>query len=326
MAKKVLIIRFSSIGDIVLTTPVVRCLKKQFNGELEIHYLTKSTYRSILEGNPYIDCLHSFDRSISEVIPNLKKESFDAIIDLHKNIRTFLVKLKLQKKSYSFNKLNIKKWLLVNFKLNILPKVHIVDRYLETIKQWNILNDGEGLDYFIPQKDEVSLESLPALFHSGYIGFAIGAKFSTKALPKEKIISICKKINKPILLLGGNEDNQLAEEIKTEIGDNIFVACGQYSINQSASLVKQAEKIITHDTGLMHIAAACKKEIICIWGNTVPDFGMHPYLPIKSNQPTSIQVADLKCRPCSKIGFAKCPKKHFNCMNKINEEQIVKLT
>ena len=126
--------------------------------------------------------------------------------------------------------------------------------------------------------------------------------------------------------MGGKEDNQLAEEIKTEIGDNIFVACGQYNINQSASLVKQAKKIITHDTGLMHIAAACKKEIICVWGNTVPDFGMYPYLPIKSNQPTSIQVADLKCRPCSKIGFAKCPKKHFNCMNKINEEQIVKLT
>ena len=110
---KVLVVRFSSIGDIVLTTPVLRAIKTQ-RPEVEIHYLTRKTYASLLENNPHIHHLHSFDQSISEILPMLKKERYDLIVDLHKNLRTFRLKFALKRPSSSFEKENVKKWILVS--------------------------------------------------------------------------------------------------------------------------------------------------------------------------------------------------------------------
>jgi len=319
--KKILIIRFSSIGDIVLTTPVIRCLKQSRHIGMEIHYLTKINYFSVLEANPYIYKIHCFEKNISEIIPQLKSENFDFVIDLHHNIRSSFIRFQLRKPSASFNKLNVEKWLLVNFKINRLPNIHIVDRYMETLKTLDIQNDNKGLDYFIPAKDEVNIQILPIEFHNGYIGFVIGGTHATKRLPDEKIISICKRINAPIILLGGKEDYLIAEKIAhPDIVGMCYNACGKYNINQSASLVRQATKIITHDTGLMHIAAAFKKDIISVWGNTIPEFGMSPYMAGKNSK--IVEVKGLSCRPCSKLGFEKCPKRHFNCMNLIDEEEI----
>jgi lipopolysaccharide heptosyltransferase II len=318
--KKILIIRFSSIGDIVLTTPVIRCIKEQ-KPEIEIHYVTKKSFKGILENNPYITKIHTIEKDVKEISDELKKENFDFVVDLHNNIRSMQTKKIVGKPSSSFKKLNFKKWILVNFKIDKMPATHIVDRYMQTVEELGIKNDNKGLDYFIPASDEVTLSSLPTTHQKNYIGFVIGAKFFTKQLPVEKIISICKKINQPIILLGGKEDNERAMQIEKAVGINIYNACGKYNLNQSASLVKQAAKIISHDTGLMHIAAAFKKEIISVWGNTVPAFGFTPYLPDPKSK--MVEVQHLSCRPCSKIGYDKCPKGHFKCMMEINEKEFI---
>ncbi|MGP8216813.1 MAG: glycosyltransferase family 9 protein [Bacteroidia bacterium] len=317
----ILIIRFSSIGDIVLTTPVLRCIKKQ-SQPAEVHYLTKKIFLPAIESNPYIDKIYTIEKDVSEVIEELKKENYDFVVDLHHNLRSMQVKRGLKKPSESFPKLNVEKWLKVNFKIDKLPNVHIVDRYFEAVKSLNIKNDGEGLDYFIPPADEVNISTLPASHQNGYIGFVTGARHYTKQLPEHKIISICKLINSPIVLLGGKEDAEKAKHIEEAVGNNIYNACGKYNLNQSASLVKQAKKIITHDTGLMHIAAAFKKDTISVWGNTIPEFGMYPYMPGANSH--IVEVKNLSCRPCSKIGYKACPKKHFKCMEEISEEDIVR--
>lgn len=318
---KFLILRFSSIGDIVLTTPVVRNLKNQVEGA-EIHYLTKPQFASILEHNPNIDKVHILKNSFKETLHELKYEHFDYIIDLHKNIRTARFKNRLKIISFSFNKLNREKWLLVNFKKNKMPDVHIVDRYLETLKVFDVTNDNLGLDYFIPKEDEVDVSTISPNLNQGYVGVVVGAYHNTKKLTKEKLISICKKIDKPIVLLGGPDNKDEAEEVKSAINNSIYNACGEFSINQSASLVKQANVILTPDTGLMHIASAFKKKIVSVWGNTVPEFGMYPYLPDTKSE--IVEVKGLKCRPCSKIGFTECPKKHFKCINDLDEGYIVR--
>lgn len=324
MSQKILIIRFSSIGDIVLTTPVIRCLKEQLEG-VEIHYLTKTAFASILESNPHIDKLYTIQKDVSECLEDLRAENYDHVVDLHNNLRTAIVKRGLKRPTSVLNKINFQKWLKVNFKIDRLPNVHIVERYLKTVENFGVSNDGKGLDYFIPDHDIVDLKSLPADHQNGYIGFVIGAKFATKRMPVKKIISICKSLDRPIVLLGGKEDVINAEEIKREVGNNIYNACGIYNINQSASVVKQAKKIITHDTGLMHIAAAFQKEIISIWGNTIPEFGMYPYSTGHGENEAGkiIEIKDLDCRPCSKIGFKKCPKGHFKCMENLDEAGIV---
>jgi ADP-heptose:LPS heptosyltransferase len=314
--KKILIIRFSSIGDIVLTTPVIRCLKTQLP-DVEIHYLTKRSFKGILEQNPNVSKIHTIEKNVNEIISDLKNENFDFVVDLHNNIRSMQVKRALGKRSSSFKKLNFKKWLLVNFKINTMPSKHIVDRYIQTIDHLGVTNDNKGLDYFITPSEEVNIASLPFSHQNGYIGFVIGAKHYTKQLPIEKIISICKKINQPIILLGGKEDIERAIKIEKEVGEIIFNACGKFNLSQSASLVKQSRKIISHDTGLMHIAAAFKKEIVSVWGNTVPEFGFTPYLPDERSR--MVEVKDLPCRPCSKIGYSECPEGHFKCMREIDE-------
>lgn len=320
---KILVIRFSSIGDIVLTTPVIRCIKKQLP-ESEIHFITKKQFQPVLMHNPYIGKLWLIEKEIDEVVNELKKEKFDYVIDLHHNLRSLRLKLKLSGKKYSFRKLNVEKWLMVNLKKNKLPDLHIVDRYMETVAPLNVKNDNAGLDYFLDKSEEVEMNTLPESHRNGFIGFAIGAQYNTKKLPVEKIISICKKINQPVILLGGKEDVAAGEKIRNEAGEIIYNACGKYSLNQSASLVKQSELIITHDTGLMHIAAAFNKKIISVWGNTIPEFGMYPYMPGHEKNYKIAEVNDLPCRPCSKIGFSECPKKHFKCMREIDEELIVK--
>lgn len=327
---KVLIIRFSSIGDIVLTTPVIRVLKTQLENA-KIHYATKIQFQGLIETNPYLDKVHFLGQSLTEFITQLRAEKFDCIIDLHHNLRTRIIKSSLGIKSYSFNKLNYEKWLMVNFKINLLPNLHIVDRYLEIIKPLGIKNDALGLDYFIPDKDEVPLDWLPVTHQKGFVAYAIGAQHATKRLPIQRMIELCDKINRPVILLGGKEDEATGNEVelffkqdensaKYEVGLKelnkktvIYNSCGKYNLNQSASIIKKASHVFTHDTGLMHIASAFKKEIFSIWGNTIPGFGMFPY----RTKFTIFENNKVSCRPCSKIGFQKCPKGHFKCMNEI---------
>ncbi|MCY7422916.1 MAG: glycosyltransferase family 9 protein [Chitinophagaceae bacterium] len=323
---KVLIIRFSSIGDIVLTTPVIRCVKKQLLFA-EVHYLTRYAFKSLLESNPYIDKLHLLNDNMAELLPSLIKEQFDYVIDLHHNVRTLKVKRALDSSvAFSFKKLNVQKWLLTALKVNVMPKVHIVDRYMDTVKTLGIRNDGMGLDYFIPDQDRVPDNDLPMSHAFGFIGVVIGAALNTKKLPTEKLKELCSKIDYPIILLGGPEDKPSGDEIASGDSIRIYNSCGKFNLNESADLVRRSKFIITHDTGLMHIAAAFKKQIISIWGNTVPEFGMDPYYGLASQPSDEFEVKGLWCRPCSKIGFAKCPLGHFKCMNKQDIEKIVQTT
>ena len=326
---KFLIVRFSSIGDIVLTTPVIRCLKKQVV-TAEVHYLTKPAFHQVLAANPYIDKCHLLGENINATLEALKQEDFDYVIDLHHNLRTWRLKRALGKKAFSFPKLNIEKWLLTRFKINKLPPVHIVDRYLQTLQAFGIKNDGTGLDYFIPPHQEISLSDIPASHHAGYIGIVIGATYATKRYPVHKLKEFCEKINHPVILLGGKEDFERGREIASVDPVKVYNACGKFSLNESADIVRQARSIISNDTGLMHIAAAFKKKIISLWGNTVPEFGMYPYYGANylshSEQPpfSVLEVKGLSCRPCSKIGYNKCPLGHFKCMENIEVEEVLK--
>lgn len=324
-----MVIRFSSIGDIVLTSPVVRLLKAQLGAE--VHFLTKQSFKAVVEANPYIDKVFAITKKTKEVLPALKAEGYDAIIDLHHNLRSLQVRWALGKApAYVFDKLNWQKWLLVRFKINRLPAVHIVDRYIAAAAPLGLSNDGRGLDYFIAPNDEVDVASIFDAAGLGqppppdYIAFVVGAAHATKRLPQEKIVDICRQLApQRIVLLGGPEDATAGESIAGLAGSHVVNMCGKLKLNQSASVVRQATRVITHDTGLMHIAAAFRRPITSVWGNTVPEFGMYPYYPQGLQLNKSIEVKGLACRPCSKIGFQQCPQGHFKCMKQINPADFV---
>lgn len=262
-----------------------------------------------------MDRVFGFDRDIGELLPALKVEQYDFVVDLHHNLRSMRLKLALGRPSAAFNKLNFEKWLLVQTGINRLPNKHIVDRYLETVAQLGVQNDDGGLDYFIPADQEIKISDLsPHLFSGNYVSFVIGATHATKRLLPAQIVDLCSMIRHPVVLLGGNSEAETGKMVEETSNGLIINACGQLSLGQSASALKQSGLVITHDTGLMHIAAAFRKKIVSIWGNTVPAFGMYPYYPAGADDYTTVEIKNLSCRPCSKIGHDQCPKKHFRCM------------
>ncbi len=309
---KVLILQFASIGDVVLSSPVMRCLKQQMP-KAEVHFCTKRDYESIVAYNPYLDKGHYFDERPYDLIWQLRAEQFDYVIDLQNTFVTGLLKAVLGARSYSVEKQSFRQWLYIGWKINAMSEQHVVDRYLATAQPLGVENDGQGLDYFIPYKDEVEFDWLPDTHQNDFVAYAIGGQHMTRRLPTVRMIELCRKINYPIVLLGDKKDRKAADEIVRALGEKfIYNACGQYNLNQSASILQRARVVFSHDTGLMHIAAAFRKKIYSIWGSSTPQFGFYPY-----RTPHVRLEAPVGCRPCSATGSDNCPLKHFKCMNNL---------
>lgn len=299
---KVLVIRFSSIGDIILTTPVLRVLKNRL--EDEVHFLTKPSFRFLLEHNPHVDRIWEYSKN---VIEELKKEKFDLIIDLHHNIRSKKATSGLHVPTYSVDKENYRKWLMVNFKSPYeLP--HIVDRYLSTYPP--LVNDGYGLDYFpSPTVKHPTSSKTPEVI------FGIGGQHYTKRMPASMWSNLAQQIQAEIAVVGGPED---AQEAALITGNHVESFAGTIGLDQTALLISSSKLVITHDTAVMHMAAAYQKPTFSIWGNTVPEFGMAAHFSKDASARTLSRqyVVGPACQPCSKIGFDVCPIGNFNCMKK----------
>lgn len=315
---KFLVVRFSSIGDIVLTSPIVRCLKQQVEGA-EVHFLTKKAFEPLVMNNPYIDKVHCLENDFPALIAQLKTQQFDYIIDLHKNLRTARLRQSLRRMAFTFDKLNLKKWLAVRLKYNTLPKVHIVDRYFDAVRLFDVVNDNKGLDFF-PVDAEWSPGESTGLEPGRYSVLVLGAKHATKQMPLDLMMDLCEGIKGKLVLVGGKDEMELASKLANQSGTCINLV-GKLSIDQSAIVISHSKVVIAPDTGMMHIAAAYKKDILSVWGNTIPDFGMYPYLAGSSSK--IFEVEGLGCRPCSKIGYPKCPKGHFKCMMQQDTQAII---
>jgi ADP-heptose:LPS heptosyltransferase len=337
---RLLFIRFSSIGDIVFTTPAIRCAKQQIPG-VELHFLTKASMKAVTEANPYIDHFHYFDKDLNATIKDLKAVQFDYIIDLHKNLRTFQIQKALGVPSLSYQKLSLQKLLLTKLHLNYMPARHIVDRSLDALSALGVVNDGKGLDYFIPKEAALPSNALPAAFQSGYIALVIGASYASKKLPVASLQALCHKIPYPIVLIGGKEDQEQGTVVEAINPIKIFNACGKFNLHASALLVKQSRTVISHDTGFLYIACAFHKKTVAIWGATSPALQVEPYYPIaqqeskktlsKETELTTLNndewyfnaiVPNLPCQPCSNYGTKQCPQGHFACMKKQDLQSI----
>jgi len=337
---RLLFIRFSSIGDIVFTTPAIRCAKQQIPG-VEIHFLTKAAMKAVTIGNPYIDHFHYFDKDLQATINQLKACKFDYIIDLHKNYRTYQIQKALGVPSLSYEKLSLQKFLLTKLHLNFMPMRHIADRCLDALSSLGIVNDGKGLDYFIPKETTINAVALPASFESGYIALVIGASYATKKLPVSALQQLCHKIPYPIVLIGGKEDEAEGAAVEAINPIKVWNACGKFNLQESALLVKQSRTVISHDTGFLYIACAFHKKTVAIWGATSPALQVEPYYPTvqQVNQktlntntaPTILNynemyfnaiVPNLPCQPCSNYGTNHCPQGHFACMQQQDLQSI----
>lgn len=325
---KFLVIRFSSIGDLVLASPVLRCLKQQVL-TAEVHFLTKSSFRMVSEHNPYVDRFFYYDDNMHKLIAVLKDEAYDYVIDLHNNFRSNKIKRALGVQAFTINKLNLAKFLLTKLRIDIMPRRHITTRSLDTVAPFGVRDDGRGLDYFIPEKDRIRESDLPASHLAGYIAMVIGASYYTKKLPVHKLRELCRGIDHPLVLVGGREDRENGERVAAVDPGKIYNACGRFNLNESADLVRRAKLVVSHDTGLQYIASAFNKPVLAIWGGTSPRLDVEPYYgaQVLAGSPAplheNILVPKLPCQPCSKYGNKKCPLGHFRCMEQMDIQYII---
>ena len=326
---KFLFIRFSSIGDIVLTTPSIRCLKQQFPNA-EIHFLVKQQFKSVIENNPYISNIITLGDSWDVMLSEVHKTQYDYVIDLHKNIRSYrLIKTLNTKltKVLSYKKLSFQKFLLTKLGVNFMPKTHISVRCINALKPLGIADDGKGLDYYIADKDVISNNDLPASHSFGFIAIVIGASYFTKKLPVHKLQALCKAINYPIILVGAKEEIEEGNEIASIDDTRIYNACGKFNLNESADIVRRSKLVISHDTGLLYIACAFNKKVIAVWGGTSPKLAVEPFYGTGINASFMYKnkvVPNISCQPCSNYGTKICPKKHFKCMELQDIELMAK--
>lgn len=321
---KILIIRFSSIGDILFTTPVFRCIKTQLP-DAEVHFLCKKSFKDVTKHNPYIDRFHYFEGNLSNTIRDLQAEQFDYVIDLHKNFRTSRIKWALKVPSSTYKKETWRKWLLTKFGVNQMMRRHIVQRSLDAVLPLGVVDDGKGLDYFLSEQDEVAYSDLPTSHLAGYVALVIGASYATKQLPPEKLRELCADIPYPIILIGGPEDAKAGQEVAEMDSVKIYNACGKFSLNQSADLVRKSKVVVSHDTGLQYAACAFNKPVVAVWGGTSPQLDVEPYYGSSSEGKRMFEnaiVPHLSCQPCSNYGTKTCPKGHFKCMRDQNTKQI----
>ncbi len=305
----------------MLTFPVLRCIKEQIPN-CELHFASKNTFSELISASGSVDQCHFLGESFKDLTSQLKKEKFDVVIDLHNNLRSRLLCTLLNvKETFHFRKLNFLKWMLVRFKINRLPQVHVVDRYFEAVSKLGVMNDGKNNQFLLEKDVDVAAEL--DLQDGSYISIAMGAQFQTKQIPLVKIQEIVSNIELPIVLLGGKMDMKKGNELMQMLPNKKMVnTCGQFSILESASILKKSKLLIAGDTGLMHIASCFDIPILVIWGNTTTFFGMSAYKPQKEELITNFEVENLSCRPCSKIGYNICPKGHFKCMMNQNSELI----
>ena len=319
---KILIIRLSSIGDIVLTTPVIRAVNEQLP-EAEVHFLVRKEYVAVVDHNPHIQKLHTYDiENIDKVMEELQNEHFDVVIDLQKNYRSRQVVRRLKCESYTFQKHNFSKWLCYRFKMNGLPETHIVERYFEAVKMLNVHNDHKGLEFYIPEDQGFEEDDLPMMFEDGFVAIVLAAQHFTKRIPVSKVVEIGSILHKPIMLLGGKDVYEEGERVVAQLGERATNGCGKYTLYQSAAILQHADCVITGDTGLMHISAALHKPTAAIFGSTIPEYGYYPYMPGERYMFRNFEVCPLRCRPCSKFGSSKCKRKHFKCMNNISATDV----
>ena len=314
---KILIVRFSSIGDIVLCSPVIRCIKKQLGAE--IHFITKKKFAHVVTDSPYVDKVLTINQKVSEVKSLLQEEQYDVVVDLHKNIRSQQVRRIAGGRYITFDKINIQKWLAVHTPIDLLPNKHLVNRYMEAIAPLGIVYDGAGLDHFVSDKDIAKAKKeVPGT----YAVLSLGATYVTKRLPLEKLISVAEVMTIPIVLIGGPDVEELATALQSAVAKPIINLAGKISLARSSAIVKNAAYVMSGDSGMMHIAAAHRRPLIVPWGSTHPSLGMYPFYPNDQLIPYFPLVLHLSCQPCSKIGKDQCPKKHFECMLGLTDDMI----
>lgn len=328
---KILVIRISSLGDVILSTYVVRLLRNAFP-ESQIDFLVANQFSQVFKYNPRLNNVIEYDKTkpfyfyLFETLSINNPIHYDVIIDLQNNLRSRIYSLGKGTNIYRFNKRRFFKFKLVYLKKRTNDYLQIPILYRDTIPNLNRFDDNLGLELWT-EKDLSRGEYLPhkkklQKINLGKIAIAPGSKHFTKSLPARKFVDLINlfrdRFNSQIILLGGNEDFDVCDRI-ARATPGVENLAGKTDLIRTAELIDEMDMVISNDSAMVHIASARKVPVVQIFGSTVPEFGFTPF-----RTPNAIvENNEVDCRPCTHFGKSRCPKGHFKCMEDITAEMIL---
>jgi heptosyltransferase-2 len=315
-ASKKLLIRLSSAGDVLLTSPLLRIIKTQEPGS-EIHFAVKAQYADLIQNNPNVSKVHLVQNDATlHQLENLRRqllqESFDSTLDLHNNFRSIYLRKGTAKKIKVIRKEVFKRALLVKMRLNFFSNVRSVALKYAQVYDKNIITVPSPEIFFEREATQKANILWKKVSHDKrkFVFFCPGAKHFTKRWPLEYWIELTEKISNEnhVVLIGGEDDAKVCGAIAENAA--VINFCGKLTLLESAAMLPYADVVITNDSFLLHAANAVGRKIVAIFGSTVREFGFFPY----GADDKIMEITGLNCRPCSHIGRQYCPKKHFKCM------------
>ncbi|MBI1803731.1 MAG: lipopolysaccharide heptosyltransferase II [Ignavibacteria bacterium] len=337
---KILIVRFSSLGDIILASPLIRILRAAYP-HAQIDFLVKSEYADILKPNPHLSSVIELKTAERDELRTLKRQlranRYDLILDLHNNLRSRYVRLfSRTRRVRVVRKRAIARFFLVKRKWNFYrDDTSVADRYLETVKSFGLRNDGKGLEVFVPEEVTASASAIVSKCQLGrytrILGMVPTARHYTKRWPQERFVEFgiqyAKAQRSKVLLFGSKDEveycGDIAQMVNAELGSPAVESlAGKLTLLETAAVFDRCDVVVTNDTGLMHLAAARKRKIVAVFGSTVRELGFFPY----GTESIVVEKQGLSCRPCTHIGLRECPRKHFLCMKGIEAQQVLAAT
>lgn len=300
------------MGDVLLTTPVIRALATQKSAE--VHIITKALYQPLLADNDYITKVWKYE---STSVNDLRSEEFDHLVDLQGNLRSIRLKLSLGFMSPSYDKERLTTWRYLSSKDTRFQPTHVLDRYFGAASEFDLNYDGQGLD-LNTDKLKVATQKETQLRN---VAIVMGGTYVTKRLPQPLIANICSRVDYRFILLGG-KDVDLKDE---HYSDNVTNMVGQTSIVESLEILRNVDLVVTGDTGMMHASAALNKAMIVVWGSTSLEMGFSPVYPEGRRRFYRNVILSLSCQPCSKYGRPACPYGHMDCLNAVKEDELIEL-
>ena len=339
MPNKTLILRLSSIGDIILSSPLLRVFRKSVGNSARVDFVVRKEYAELVQFSHHLSIVHEYDvnsgyKGLQELGKLLRAEQYDLVIDIHDSIRTkYLRSVCKAKNVLVMDKRKLERWLMVNLKRNAYTDdLSVADRYIETVEELGVKNDGKGLEIFIPDSTLFEISGKMAKLRLNQfekvIGICPGSKHFTKRWQKEKFAEVAVRaaleFKGKVLLFGGKEESEdctfVAEEVRRRVGEqSVSNFAGEFTLLETAAAMEFCDVVVTNDSGLMHLAAAKQRKVVSVFGSTVKEFGFAPY----GTEAVVIENNTLDCRPCTHIGRKECPKGHFKCMVDVSAEEVL---
>jgi len=324
------------MGDIVLTTPVIRGLNRHFP-DLKVDYLVKERFRDLIAYHPGVSRVRTIPtdlpfRQLIQLRSKIQSSGeYDYLLDLHDNLRSKILTFLSRVPYARYNKNRFHRWLFIYWKIRT-PQVekYITNRYFETVESLGVQDDGEGLDFYFPadfQYSSPALQSRVEQFHGteNPLTVAPGAAWPTKIWIPDRFARTCERLitelNADIALLGGPGEQDLVNNLLSSVAvprNRIHNFVGETTLLESARILRGARMHLANDSGLTHIATAFQTPVVVILGPTAKPTVFHP----KYTRHEIVEDEDLRCRPCTHMGRKRCPLGHFRCMRNIEVEDV----